>query len=263
MIKRLIIIFSLASFLLGVSSVKPILAAGCSCKTMRYSAVIDCKMIPAPVSLNYEYCEKDGLGKCKSDQCTLVKNSLGHNVNDTCEYDKDPTNGKPILKEDKMFCNDKPPIETKALPRNPYPVDLIISWGCRCMNSVELAASESAKFNKEIIEKGMKDQNPFCDNFGPKTSNPKIKTAIGCLSVNFIDLVRWIFEKGFGIVGGIAFILLIGAFIQLATSEGDTKKIQGAKEMITSTVTGLLLAIFSIFIIRLLMVTILRIPGLQ
>lgn len=113
-----------------------------------------------------------------------------------------------------------------------------------------------------IVEAATKNAEIFCGG-SDKTNNPLINTALGCIPINFLEFVKWIFERGFGIVGGIAFLLLIGAFIQLATSEGDVKKIQGAKETITSIATGLLLALFSIFIIRTLMINILQIPGLK
>jgi len=106
------------------------------------------------------------------------------------------------------------------------------------------------------------DAQIFCGG-SDKTASPTINTAIGCIPINFLDFVTWIFKNGFGIVGGIAFLLLIGAFIQLATSEGDVKKIQGVKETITSIATGLLLSLFSVFIIRTLMINILHIPGLK
>jgi hypothetical protein len=54
---------------------------------------------------------------------------------------------------------------------------------------------------------------------------------------------------------------MVGGFISLATSGGDPKKMQAAKETITSAISGLLISLFAIFIVRLIIVYILRIPG--
>jgi glucose uptake protein GlcU len=67
----------------------------------------------------------------------------------------------------------------------------------------------------------------------------------------------------FGIAGGISFLLMIYGFILVGTSNGDDKKLQGAKETITSAITGLLVSIFALFIFRLIAVDILKIPGLN
>jgi len=56
---------------------------------------------------------------------------------------------------------------------------------------------------------------------------------------------------------------MIYGFILIATSSGDEKKIQAAKETITSAIIGLLVCIFSVFILRLITVNILQIPGIS
>lgn len=152
-------------------------------------------------------------------------------------------------------------------------VDGVCGWGwgggdsskarenCKCQTPEERTTDpETGDYAKYFS--GTK-QDPFCDGAKEDSDSPKIATALGCIPINFLEFVSWIFKNGFGIVGGIAFLLLIGAFIQLATSEGDVKKIQGVKETITSIATGLLLALFSVFIIRTLMINILQIPGLK
>ena len=102
----------------------------------------------------------------------------------------------------------------------------------------------------------------------PSTSNTalcrdgvSINTAIGCIPVSntnaFISfLLRW----GIGIAGGIAFLLILFAGFQIITSGGDPKKLQAGKELLTSAIAGLLLLIFSIFILRLVGVNILGLP---
>ncbi len=59
-----------------------------------------------------------------------------------------------------------------------------------------------------------------------------------------------------------AFLCMIYAAFILQTSAGNPEKIKNAQQMLTSCIMGLILIIFSVFILRLIGVTILHIPGL-
>jgi hypothetical protein len=89
------------------------------------------------------------------------------------------------------------------------------------------------------------------------------ETALGCVPYTVNGFATWFLKILFGIAGGIAFLLMIYGFILMATSSGDEKKLQGAKETITSAITGLLVSIFALFIFRLIAVDILHIPGIN
>jgi len=102
-------------------------------------------------------------------------------------------------------------------------------------------------------------------NYNPTlgcSSTSEISTALGCIPVNPAQLSLWFLEKLLPVIGGIAFFLMIYGFILISTSEGDPKKIQAAKETVTSAITGLLFAVLGIFLMRLISVDILHIPGL-
>ncbi len=91
-----------------------------------------------------------------------------------------------------------------------------------------------------------------------------INTAIGCIPINSPNnFIEWFLPRLIGAIGGIAFLLIIYGGILIITSAGDPQKIKGGQETITSAITGLLLAIFSLFLLRLIGVDILHIPGLQ
>ena len=90
-----------------------------------------------------------------------------------------------------------------------------------------------------------------------------INTALGCVPVEMEKFVPWLLTWLFGVAGGIAFLLMVYGFILIATSAGDEKKVQGARETITSAIVGLLVCVFSIFILRLIAVNILQIPGIN
>lgn len=110
-------------------------------------------------------------------------------------------------------------------------------------------------FKKSVLAAGYK---PFAG-----CSSDKVSTSLGCVPITIEQFVPWLLQFIFGIAGGIAFLLMVYGFILMSTSGGDEKKIQGAKETITSAVTGLLVCIFGLFILRLLAVNILQIPGIN
>ena len=94
-------------------------------------------------------------------------------------------------------------------------------------------------------------------------------TAIGCFgkskddsgtsSVN--DFLRSLIGVGTGIGGGIAMLLILFSGFQRITSAGNPEKLHEAKELMTAAISGLLLIIFSVFLLRLIGVDILQIPG--
>jgi len=92
---------------------------------------------------------------------------------------------------------------------------------------------------------------------------PGIKTALGCIPYDPGPLVTWIFNLAIFVGGGIAFLIMgVGAFLFI-TSQGNPEQIQKGKEIMVSAGAGLLFMIFAIFLLRLIGVDILRIPGFE
>ncbi len=91
-----------------------------------------------------------------------------------------------------------------------------------------------------------------------------INTAIGCIDVlgsqeAFLgDLLRW----AVGVGSGIAFLLIVYAGFMIMTSSGNPERLKAGQELLTSALSGLVLLVFSIFILNLIGVKILQIPGL-
>jgi 3-phosphoglycerate kinase len=90
-----------------------------------------------------------------------------------------------------------------------------------------------------------------------------INTALGCLRVDSLggmlsQILGWAVSVG----GGIALMFIIFAGFQIVTSGGDPKKVQAAKELMTSAITGLLLVIFSLVIMNFFGVNILGLGSL-
>jgi hypothetical protein len=91
----------------------------------------------------------------------------------------------------------------------------------------------------------------------------KAWTALGCISSDFSDLTKTLLDFGIGISGGVAFLLILLGGFQIMTSGGNPEQLEAGKELVSSAITGLILIIFSVFILRLIGVDILGIPNLS
>lgn len=90
------------------------------------------------------------------------------------------------------------------------------------------------------------------------TEKDGIPTAIGCIPIKDVTaLTTFVMKWLIGIGGGVAFLMILSAGFQIMTSSGDPKKLASGQEQITSAVAGLILIIFSIFMLRLIGVNIL------
>ena len=151
--------------------------------------------------------------------------------------------------QDKVF---KPCLSGEQSTLDPTDMD------CRC---IETAPTPGA------IENLYK----FCDNL--RNDNEKtlcndcvekggVWTSISCIQG---DIRRFISETlfgwGLGLDGGISLLCIIYAAFMMQTSQGSPEKLKKAQELLTSCIMGLILIIFSIFILRLIGVNILKIPG--
>jgi hypothetical protein len=95
-------------------------------------------------------------------------------------------------------------------------------------------------------------------------------TAVGCIptglsssgeSVSATPTIRAFIALGLGISGGVVVIMVLAGSFMLATSQGDPKRVDEGKNLITSAIAGLLFVIFSVTLLRFIGVDLLRIPG--
>ncbi len=78
-----------------------------------------------------------------------------------------------------------------------------------------------------------------------------IDTAIGCLPLVSLNSWASIFLKiGIGLGGGIATFMIIYAGFMIITSTGDPARLKAGQELLTSAVAGVIMLIFSMFILR-------------
>lgn len=89
-----------------------------------------------------------------------------------------------------------------------------------------------------------------------------IWTALGCINItNENGIIQSLFRIGIGLAGAIALLCNMYAAFLFQTSRGNPEGIKKAQDLITSCIAGLLLIVFSVFILRLIGYNILRIPG--
>ncbi len=91
----------------------------------------------------------------------------------------------------------------------------------------------------------------------------EVYTAVGTISTQPNKFIESIMSFLLSISGAIALILIIRAGYELMTSRGDPEKVGHARERLTSAIVGLLFLIFSLVILEIIGVDILKIPGFE
>ncbi len=94
-------------------------------------------------------------------------------------------------------------------------------------------------------------------------SNRAVWTGLGCIKVSASGFVSTIMTIGVGLAGVVALLCIIYAAFLMQTSAGNPERLKKAREYLTNCIIGLLIILFSIFILRLVGVNILQIPGLS
>ena len=113
---------------------------------------------------------------------------------------------------------------------------------------------------------------PICNRINSQTgeqSNCKacaqgggLWTSLGCFSGNLSELIsQKILGTGVGIAGGISLLCIMFAAFQMQTSSGNAEKIKKAQELLTNCITGLMIIVFSILILKIIGVDVLRLPN--
>lgn len=89
-----------------------------------------------------------------------------------------------------------------------------------------------------------------------------IWSGVGCVHTDTKEfLQKTVFSWGIGLAGTVALLCIVYSAFTLETSQGNPEKLKKAQELLTSCIMGLLLIIFSMFILKLIGVNILQLPG--
>lgn len=91
----------------------------------------------------------------------------------------------------------------------------------------------------------------------------EVNTAIGCIPVSETNaFMGWILGWAVGVGGGIAFLLIVYASFMVMTSQGDPARLKAGQELLTSAISGLIMLIFSVVILRFIGIDILGLDTL-
>ena len=106
------------------------------------------------------------------------------------------------------------------------------------------------------------------DKNGQETSNPGeivkclvVSTALGDINTEPAGFVKSIFGLILGLSGGIALLLIIISGYRLMAARGNPEALQAARDQLISAIIGLIFIIFSLVILEIIGVDILKIPG--
>ena len=169
----------------------------------------------------------------------------------------DPKTGSPFPTKPSAQCNKIPPASV-----GDWFICCVTGSGpkpCEADNSCVSITDKKYCVLGICIQQSRSDA--LCDPIGG-TAGTGVQTAIGCLAAGdpklFISqLLGW----GVGVGGGIAFLMIVFAGFQIATAAGDPKRVQAAKELLTSAISGLILIVLSVLLLNFIGVKILHLPG--
>lgn len=85
-----------------------------------------------------------------------------------------------------------------------------------------------------------------------------VETAIGCVPIgDTTQLAGFFLRWGLGISGAVAILTLAYSSFMIMTSAGDPKRLQTGKELLFSAISGIILLVFSMFVLRIMGINIL------
>jgi len=100
-------------------------------------------------------------------------------------------------------------------------------------------------------------QSPTCGSNGSGRN-----TAIGCIPIlgpnGQTDFLSFILKWAVGIGGGIAFLLMVYSGFMIMTATGNPERLKAGQELLTSAISGLILLVFSVFILKFIGINILQ-----
>lgn len=96
-----------------------------------------------------------------------------------------------------------------------------------------------------------------------------VDTALGCISTNVTpdskgdSFFGKVIQIAVGLGGALALVLMLYGVFIVTTSAGMPDKLKAGQEIITSAISGLIFIILSVFLLNLIGINILGIPGLS
>lgn len=148
-------------------------------------------------------------------------------------------------------------MELRALQRHVFALFVILGLSVGAIR-VQAAASTFAQDFASVCNSYAGADAAKCNSCA---SSQGVWTAIGCIQTSPSEIFSKSMPIFLGIAGGIAFLLILFGGFQILASAGNPDQLNEGRELVSSAVAGLLLIIFSVFLLRLIGYDILRIPG--
>jgi len=163
------------------------------------------------------------------------------------------------------YCGpDRPcPANQSCSPSNAFGVPTGCTGICVSLTIIPTVSSGTPPVTATFADLCSFTTNPDCGTCTGDPANPGIWTAIGCIPATIDGFVKTILPFAMGLGGGIAFLLMLFGALQIMTSAGNPEKLNAGKELVTSAIVGLLLIVFSIFLLKLIGADILGVPGFK
>ena len=155
------------------------------------------------------------------------------------------------------------PCISPAIPSTPRDLK---NPNCTCIPGDQLVVPELNSFCTKYFQHNT-DELSKCNNCilgSPDKPFGGFYTSIGCIPLKLETFItKYVFNIGIGIAGGLALLCIIYSAFRMQTSLGNPEAIKKAQENLTACITGLIIIIFSVLILKIIGVDILRIPGLN
>ena len=137
--------------------------------------------------------------------------------------------------------------------------------GCTCVEVPEQTLGFNSNLETSLDQLCKNYQFSGADELSKCTSCVQKRgywSGIGCVPLDMQHFITdYIFRIGISFAGMFALICIIYSSIRIQISRGNPETIQNARERLTSCIIGLILIIFSVFILQFIGVKIFGIPG--
>jgi hypothetical protein len=233
-----------------------------------YSSAADMKVMPLSCFINLG--GGNDLLDAITDKINNIIDCLPNISKSNCSPDKLDTNIANIRKILKEVPLCEPRAQPKAGTADKAGQDSDGTPLCTCERLPDTSSSQLCSnikitdpaTNQEVPDTAEQIECRKCMLNDDGSQGSGIWTAVGCINISSENgLIQSLFRIGIGIAGAIALLCNMYAAFMFQTSRGNPEGIKKAQDLITSCITGLLLIIFSVFILRLIGYSILRIPG--
>lgn len=107
-----------------------------------------------------------------------------------------------------------------------------------------------------LLNTGVEAAKPYCNtlklpsSFVSEDITSYVYTALGCIPYKTSPFVSSVFKWSTGIGGGVSFFVIIWGVVLIIINGHDPKKIQAGQEMITASISGMLMIIICLLLIN-------------